>query len=114
MMNRATHEVLVALQNADAEYYMQRDVTQASADRLFGYQIVINETMDDIPATTGDAAPILFGDFAKSFQIIDRVGMSMLQNPYSQMGAISFYSRARVGSIKLNAETLKVVSVSKA
>lgn len=114
MMNRATHEVLVALQNADAEYYMQRDVTQASADRLFGYQILINEDMDNIPATTGDAAPILFGDFAKSFQIIDRVGMSMLQNPYSQMGAISYYTRARVGSLKLNAETLKVVSVSKA
>jgi len=114
MMNRATHEVLVALQNADNEYYMQRDVTQASATRLFGYNIVINEDMADIPATTGTDAPIMFGDFARSYQIIDRVGVSMLQDPYSQHGATMYYTRKRVGSMKLNAETLKVVSVSKA
>jgi len=114
MMNRATHEVLVALQNADNEYYMQRDVTQASATRLFGYNIVINEDMADIPAATGTDAPIMFGDFARSYQIIDRVGVSMLQDPYSQHGATMYYTRKRVGSMKLNAETLKVVSVSKA
>ena len=113
MMNRATHEVLVALQNGQNEYYMQRDITQGMATSLFGFEIVINEDISSIPSATGTAAPILFGDFARSYQIIDRVGMSMLQNPYSQMGAISFYTRARVGSMKLSADTLKVVSVSK-
>ena len=93
---------------------MQRDVTQASATRLFGYNIVINEDMADIPAATGTDAPIMFGDFARSYQIIDRVGVSMLQDPYSQHGATMYYTRKRVGSMKLNAETLKVVSVSKA
>lgn len=113
MMNRATHEVLVALQNGQNEYYMQRDITQGMATSLFGFPITINEDVSSIPSGTGTAAPILFGDFARSYQIIDRVGMSMLQNPYSQMGAISFYTRARVGSMKLSADTLKVVSVSK-
>jgi HK97 family phage major capsid protein len=81
---------------------------------LFGYNIVINEDMADIPATTGDAAPILFGNFARAYQIVDRVGVSMMRDPYTQPGAVSFYTRKRVGSMVLDASALKVVAVSKA
>lgn len=113
MMNRATHETLVALQNADNEYYMQRDVTAGSAARLFGYEIVLNEDMSSAPVTTGADFPIMFGDFAQSYQIIDRVGVSMLEDPYTQKGATSYYTRKRVGSMRKNVETLKLVSIAK-
>lgn len=113
MMNRATHNLLVNLKNANGEYFIQRDLTEAAASRLFGFDIIINEDMADIPTTTGDAAPILFGDFARAYQIIDRVGVSMLRDPYTTPGAVSFYTRKRVGSMVLDASALKVVAVSK-
>jgi HK97 family phage major capsid protein len=113
MMNRATHETLLALQNGDNEYYMNRDVTTGGAARLFGYEITINEDMASAPTTTGADFPILFGDFAQSFQIIDRVGVSMLEDPYTTKGATSYYTRKRVGSMIKNVETLKLVSIAK-
>jgi len=114
MMNRATHNVLAQLKNGDGEYFLQRNLTDSAAARLFGYDIIINEDMADIPATTGDAAPILFGNFARAYQIVDRVGVSMLRDPYTNPGSVMFYTRKRTGSMVLDASALKVVAVSKA
>ena len=109
MMNRATHNVLVDLKTTDGEYFLQRNITEAAASSIFGFEIVINDDMADIGAGT---MPIIFGDFGAGYQIVDRVGVSMLRDPYSAHGAISFYTRKRVGSMLLNTEALKVVAVS--
>ncbi|MCT2531035.1 phage major capsid protein [SAR92 clade bacterium H921] len=109
MMSRATHNVLVDLKTTDGEYFLQRDITEAAAGRIFGYEIVINEDMAEIGAGN---MPIVFGDFAAGYQVVDRVGVSMLRDPYSAHGAISFYTRKRVGSMLLNTEALKVVAIA--
>lgn len=110
MMNRNTHNALVELSNGDTEFYLQRDITEAAATRLLGYEIVINDQMDDIDLAAA-SAPIMFGDFARGFQIVDRVGVSVLQDPYSAHGSMLYYTRARVGSMNLDAQAVKVVSV---
>ena len=109
MMNRATHSVLVDMKNADGEYFLQRDIATAAGTKIFGYDIVINEDMADIGAGN---MPIIFGDFGSAYSIIDRVGVSVLRDPYSAYGAISFYTRKRVGSMTLNTESLKVLVCS--
>ena len=114
MMNRATHEVLASLKDANGNYYINRNIAEAAGQRLFGFDIVINEDMDNIPVSTGSAAPILFGNFKRAFQVIDRVGVSMLRDPYTNPGSVLFYTRKRVGSMVLDASALKVVAVSKA
>lgn len=113
MMNRATHHALVNLTDGNGEYFLQRDLTSAMADRLFGYRIVINEDMDDIDEAAA-SAPIMFGDFSRAFQIVDRVDVSMLRDPYTNPGSVMFYTRKRVGSMVLDAQAVKVVGVSHA
>ena len=113
MMNRSTHHALVNLTDGNGEYFLQRDLTSAMADRLFGYRIVINEDMDDIDESAA-SAPIMFGDFSRAFQIVDRVDVSMLRDPYTNPGSVMFYTRKRVGSMVLDAQAVKVVGVSHA
>lgn len=108
MMNRATHNVLVDLKTTDGEYFLQRNITEAAASRIFGFEIVINDDMADIGAGN---MPIIFGDFGAGYQVVDRVGVSMLRDPYSAHGAVSFYTRKRVGSMLLNTEALKVIAI---
>ena len=112
-MNRATHQALINLKNSDGEYFLQRDLTQAGATQLFGHGIVINEDMDGIDEAA-HSAPIMFGDFARAFQIIDRVDVSVLRDPYTNPGSVMFYSRKRVGSMVLDAQAMKVVGVTHA
>lgn len=113
MMNRATHQALVNLKNSDGEYFLQRDLTQAAATSLFGHSVIINEDMDDIDEAAA-SAPIMFGDFQRAFQIIDRVDVSVLRDPYTNPGSVMFYSRKRVGSMVLDAQAMKVVGVAHA
>lgn len=114
MMNEATLDSLVGLKNADGEYFLQRDITKASANSLFGYPVVTNEDMDGIPGTTDTgAACILFGDFNRAYQIIDRVGVSTIRDAITVKGSVQFYTRKRTGSMVLDASALKVVSVAK-
>jgi HK97 family phage major capsid protein len=113
MMNRSTHQALINLKNSDGEYFLQRDLTQAGATSLFGHGIVINEDMDGIDEAA-HSAPIMFGDFARAFQIVDRVDVSVLRDPYTNPGSVMFYSRKRVGSMVLDAQAMKVVGVTHA
>lgn len=108
MMNRATHAILVDLKTTDGEYFLQRNITEVAASRIFGFDIVINDDMDDVGAGN---MPVIFGDFQAGYQVVDRVGVSMLRDPYSAHGAISFYTRKRVGSMLLNTEALKVIAI---
>ena len=115
MMSEATLDMFVGLKNADGEYFLQRDITKAAADSLFGYEIVINEDMDDIPTSTeAGVAPILFGDFSRAYTIIDRTGVSTIRDAITVKGSVQFYTRRRTGSMKLDVSALKVVAVSKA
>lgn len=113
MMNRATHDVLAQLKDSNGNYYINRNIAEAAGQRLFGHDIVINEDMDSIPTSTGSNAVILFGDFKRAFQVVDRVGVSMMRDPYTNPGSVMFYTRKRVGSMVLDASALKVVTVSK-
>jgi HK97 family phage major capsid protein len=113
MMNRSTHNALLNLKDGDSNYYMQQDISNAGSTRLFGYDIVINEDMADVDAAA-HSAPIMFGDFARAFQIVDRVGVSMLRDPYTTPGSVMFYTRKRVGSMVMDASALKVVGVTHA
>lgn len=113
MCNRATHNVLVSMKDANGIPYINRDIANGAGTRLFGYDIIINEDMASMPTSTGAEAVILFGDFARAYQIIDRVGVSMLRDPYTNPGSVMFYTRKRTGSMVLDASALKVVSVAK-
>jgi len=113
MMNRATHGVLANLKDSNGIPYINPDLSQAAGKQLFGHEIVINEDMDSSPTATGTNCVILFGDFKRAFQIVDRTGVTMLRDPYTNPGSVMFYTRKRVGSMVLDAGAMKVVSVSK-
>lgn len=109
MMNRSTHNTLINLKNSDGEYFLQRSLTEAGAESLFGFPIVIN---DDIDSLGTDKIVALFGDFERAYEIIDRVGISMLRDPYSSKGSVSFYTRKRVGSMIKDVSAYVAVSVT--
>ena len=111
MMNGATLDILQNLKDANNNYYLNRNIAEAEAQRLFGYPIVVNEDMADVDEAA-DSFPIMFGDFARAYQIIDRTGVSVLRDPYTNAGSIMFYTRKRVGSMLLDVSAVKVVSVN--
>lgn len=65
--------------------------------------------------TTGAYAtgsiPIIFGDVASAYMITDRLGMTMLRDPYSNKPFIQFFTTFRVGGLTILPEALVACKV---
>lgn len=111
MMNRATMELIHNFKDANGQYYLNQDIANPEKRTLFGFPIVLNEDMGDVVGAAAGSFPIMFGDFSRAYQVIDRVGVSVLRDPYTNPGSVMFYTRKRVGSMRLDANAVKVVTV---
>jgi HK97 family phage major capsid protein len=76
---------------------------------LLGYQVEIDEGMDDIGA---DKFPIAFGDFAEGYVIVDRQGIRINRDELTQKGRVIFDVYKRVGGGAGDFNAIKFLKVS--
>ena len=95
LMNRKTLGELRSWKNTAGDYIVN-DAREGGGALLFGRPVIEATDMPDIAA---GAYPIMFGDFS-GYRIIDRVGLSVLRDPYSlgTVGQVRFIPRKRVGA----------------
>jgi HK97 family phage major capsid protein len=74
-------------------------------DTLVGYPI--RKLQDMSTYSTADALALAFGDMQETYQIVDRLGVTTLVDPYTAKPYVIFYTRARVGGDVVNFESLK-------
>lgn len=76
---------------------------------LLGYPISI---ADDMAAySTADALAVGFGNFAAGYQIVDRVGIRVLRDPYTNKPYVRFYAVKRVGGDVIDFEAIKFLKM---
>lgn len=78
-------------------------------DTLLGYPVAKMQDMDDY--STASALAIAFGDMQETYQIVDRLGVTVLVDPYTNKPYVNFYTRARVGGDVVNFESLKFLKM---
>lgn len=94
-MKRATFGAALQLKGADNYFFspvLLRD-GQASM-QLLGKSVVF---MDDMPAVAANALSIIYADWRSFYTIVDRVGLQVLRDPYTNKGFITYYTTQRVG-----------------
>lgn len=84
------------------------DVSQNMPETLLGYPIEID---DYLPAVAADACPIIFGDMRQGYAILERPGIGVLRDMYSNKPYIGLYSIKRVGGLIQDYRALKVLCV---
>ena len=72
---------------------------------LAGYPIV---EMEDIADLAGGALPYAYGNFAAAYTVVDRQGVRILRDPYSNKPFVSFFTTKRVGGDVINFEAVKI------
>jgi HK97 family phage major capsid protein len=109
-MRRTTVRDVMKLKDGQGNYlWSQGDIVGGQPATLAGYAIVRAE---DMPLNGAGALAIAFGDMAQAYTIIDRLGINVLRDPYSEKPFVQFYTRRRVGGDVLNFEALKLLRVS--
>ena len=62
-----------------------------------------------MPDVASGSTSIAFGDFARGYLIVDRVGIRVLRDPYSAKPYVLFYTTKRVGGGVQNFEAIKLL-----
>ena len=66
----------------------------------------------DIPAVATNALAAAYGDFKRAYQIVDRTGIRVLRDPFTDKPFVKFYTTKRVGGAVTNFEAVKLMKVS--
>lgn len=96
MMNRTTLGTIRQWKDGTGRYLVADPISAGAPVTLLGRPIVEALDMDDIGA---NKFPVLFGDL-QGYRIVDRIGLSVLRDPYSlaTKGQVRFHARKRVGA----------------
>lgn len=106
-MNRVTSGGVRVLKDSNGQYLWQPSVQAGQPATLLGYPTA---TFDDMPDyTTTGALAIAFGDMAEAYQIVDRLGVRVLRDPYSSKPYVEFYATKRCGGDVINFEAISLL-----
>jgi HK97 family phage major capsid protein/HK97 family phage prohead protease len=110
LMNRNTLGSLRTLKDGTGRFIMLDPITAGAPVTLLGRPIVEAVDMPDVAA---NAFPIMFGDLS-GYRIVDRIGLSILRDPFSLAtnGQVRFHARKRVGGDVTHADRFVKLKVA--
>lgn len=109
MMSRATLAAVRKLKDGDGNYLWQPNFEARQGGLVLGFPVVEGE---DVPAIGSNALAIAFGNFAEAYTIVDRIGIRVLRDPFTDKPNIRFYTTKRVGGGAINFEAVKFLRFS--
>ena len=110
LMSRSTAQVVRLLKETTTGQYLWQPSFQAGApDTLLGVPVV---QAADMPAAALNNLVIAVGDFQSAYQIVDRSGIRVLRDPFTDKPFVNFYTTKRVGGDVVNFEAIKLLKAT--
>lgn len=109
LMNGSTLAAIRKLKDGTTGVYLwQPAYAQGQPETILGRPVIEVPDMDDIGA---GAQPILFGDIATAYRIVDRVGLSILVNPFLRAteGITRIHATRRVGAAVVQPKAIRKI-----
>lgn len=113
LMNRATMGAVRKLQSDVGTYLWADSIAPGNPATILGRPVV---EMPDMPDVDAEAVPIAFGDWNAGYRIFDRIGLSVLRDPYSRgdYSEVRFLARRRVGGLLVNPDAVRGLAMPEA
>lgn len=110
LMNRTLQSKYRKLVNlTSGDYLWQPSAQLGQPATLAGYPVVDDDNMPDVAA---NAFPVAFGNFQRGYLIVDRQGIRVLRDPFTNKPYVHFYTTKRVGGGVQNYEAIKLLKCS--
>lgn len=109
LMNSNTAASVMKLKDGQSNYLWTPSLITGAPSNLAGYPVYVSEQMPDIAA---NAYPIAFGNFERGYLILDRIGTTILRDPYTSPGWVKFLVQKRVGGAMLDSTAIKLLKIS--
>lgn len=111
LLNGSSLASIRKIKDGNGLYIWQPALAAGQPETILGRPVV--EAVD-MPDVSGNAFPVMFGDFASAFRIYDRISLSLLRDPYSQAtsGLTRFHARRRVGARVVRPEAIRKLKIA--
>lgn len=110
-MNRQTIAGIRTVKDLNGQYIWQPGLSATQPQNLLGHPIV------EVPGMAPPAASAviaLFGDMRRTYLVIDRIGIRVLRDPYTNKPYVMFYTTKRVGGGVQNPEYMRALKMAAA
>lgn len=108
LMNSATLAGFVKIKDANGSYIYTPSIAAGMSDTILGKRVAI---VEDMPSIAAGSTPVAFGDIARAYLIADRVGMSIIVDPYTKAGFVKFTASKRVGGTPRDPMALRLLRI---
>jgi len=109
LMHRNMLQVIQMLKDpTTGQYLWSLGLSAGAADTLLGAKIFESA---DMPLPIGGNIAIAFADFKASYKIVDRAGIRVLRDPFTEKPFLKFYTTKRVGGDIMNFSAVKLLKI---
>lgn len=110
LMNRTVVQgVRLLKQTSTNQYLWQPGLAAGTPDTLMGVPV---HMAADMPVAATGSLSVAVGDFQTAYQIVDRRGIRILRDPFTEKPFVKFYATKRVGGDVINFEAIKLMKLS--
>lgn len=109
LMNRATAQAVRQLKDSTNQYIWNPGFALGTPDTLMGVPVYLAA---DMPVPAANSLSVVVGDFKSAYQIVDRSGISVLRDPFTDKPFVKFYTTKRVGGDVVNFEAVKILKLA--
>ena len=108
LMHRQTAKEVRKFKDSQNRYLWAPGLDGNTAGSLLGFNIL---DANDMELVASGKKAVAFGDFKQGYQIVDRIGIRVLRDPYSAKPYIMFYTTKRVGGGVKDFEAIKLLKI---
>jgi len=109
LMADSTVNQIRKLKDGEGNYLWRPGLAENASDTLLGKPVEVDDNVDAIGK---DKYAVFFGNFKRGYLIVDRYGIRVLRDPYSNKPYIHFYTTKRVGGGIVMYEAIKALKIS--
>lgn len=110
LMNRSVAQLVRLLkETTTGQYLWQPGLAAGAPDTLMGVPAM---QAADMPVAAVNNIVMAVGDFQSAYQIVDRSGIRILRDPFTNKPFVNFYSTKRVGGEVVNSEAIKLLKAT--
>ena len=110
LMNRSVLQSVRLLKEATTNQYLwQPGLAAGAPDTLLGIPVA---QAADMPAASANALAVAVADFKAAYLIVDRVGLRILRDPFTDKPFIKFYTTRRTGGEVVNYDAIKLMKLA--
>lgn len=109
LMSDATMAKVRKFKDADGAFIWAPPSASAELPTILNKPVRTDDNMDAVAA---GKFPVAFGDFKRAYLIVDRFGIRVLRDPFTNKPYVHFYTTKRVGGGVQNFEAYKLLKIA--